>query len=120
MLVCVITLALPFALLWGTRKISYIISKDKLYFFNSQVSCSRKENRKKLRRDRTNGSVCYSDIKDFHYFGIELEGHPIKKFIVPPRFVIIGDDFEVVIYANKSLVEKLKKQIELSVEDRGA
>ena len=53
---------------------------------------------------RTNGSVDYSDIKGFRYFGITLER---RKYIVPPRVVIIGDDFEVEIYASKSLIKEL-------------
>ena len=69
------------------------------------------EKRKKMRRVRTNGSINYSDIKDFRYFSIEFEGHPRKLIIVPPRVVIIGDDFEVEIYAYKSLINKIKELI---------
>ena len=93
----------------GHSKKSYIIGADKLYFFNSQVNCLASEKRKKMRRVRTNGSINYSDIKDFRYFSIELEGHPRKRIIVPPRVVIIEDDFEVEIYAYKSLINKIKE-----------
>ena len=62
-----------------------------------------------MRRFRTNGSIDYSDITDFHYLGIEFEGQPRKKYIVPPRVVIIGDDFEVEIYAYKSLIKRIKE-----------
>ena len=79
-----------------------------LYFFHSQVTCLANEKRKKLRRVRTNGSVEYSDMKDFRYIGIEFEGYR-KQTIVPPRVVIIGDDFEVEIYAYKSLIRRIKE-----------
>ena len=108
-LLIIVWMALPVALLLGTRKISCIIGADKLYFFNSQVNCLASEKRKKMCRVRTNGSINYSDIKDFRYFSIELEGHPRKRFIVPPRVVIIGDDFEVEIYAYKSLIKRIKE-----------
>ena len=110
-LLIIVWMALPVALLLGARKTSCIIGADKLYFFNSQVNCLASEKRKKMRRVRTNGSINYSDIKDFRYFSIELEGHPRKRFIVPPRVVIIGDDFEVEIYAYKSLINKIKELI---------
>ena len=102
-LLCILLLALPVALLLSSRKPSYIISEDKLYFFDSQVSCLQSEKREEP-SVRTNGSVDYSDIKGFRYFGITLER---RKYIVPPRVVIIGDDFEVEIQANKSLIKEL-------------
>ena len=108
-LLIIVWMALPVALLLGFRKISYIMGTDKLYFFNSQVNCLANEKRKKMSRVRTNGSIDYSDITDFHYLGIEFEGHPRKKYIVPPRVVIIGDDFEVEIYAYKSLIKRIKE-----------
>ena len=108
-LLIIVWMALPIALLLGSRKTSYIMGTDKLYFFNSQVNCLASEKRKKMRRVRTNGSIDYSDIKDFHYLGIEFEGHPRKKYIVPPRVVIIGDDFEVEIYAYKNLIKRIKE-----------
>ena len=84
----------------------------KLYFFNSQVNGHANGKRKKLRHVRTNGSIDYSDIKDFRYIGIDLEGRLLRSpVIVPPRVVIIGDDFEVEIYAYKSLINKIKKLI---------
>ena len=110
-LLIIVWMALPVALLFGARKTSCIIGADKLYFFNSQVNCLASEKRKKMCRVRTNGSIDYSDIKDFRYFSIELEGHPRKRIIVPPRVVIIGDDFEVEIYAYKSLINKIKELI---------
>ena len=110
-LLIIVWMALPVALLFGARKTSCIIGADKLYFFNSQVNCLASEKRKKMRRVRTNGSIKYSDIKDFRYFSIELEGYPRKRIIVPPRVVIIGDDFEVEIYAYKSLINKIKELI---------
>ncbi len=75
-LLIIVWMALPVALLLGFRKISYIMGTDKLYFFNSQVNCLASEKCKKMRCVRTNGSINYSDIKDFRYFGIELEGYP--------------------------------------------
>ena len=108
-LLFMIFLATPVALLWGSRKTSYVIGNDKLYFFNAQVTCLANENRKKLRRVRTNGSVCYADIKDLRYIGIEFEGYPRKRTIVPPRVVITGDDFEVEIYAYEGLINKIKE-----------
>ena len=108
-LLIIVWMALPVSLLLGSRKTSYIMGEDKLYFFNSQVNCLASEKRKKMRRVRTNGSINYSDIKDFRYFSIELEGHPRKRFIVPPRVVIIGDDFEVEICAYKSLIKRIKE-----------
>ena len=110
-LLIIVWMALPVALLFGARKTSCIIGADKLYFFNSQVNYIVSEKRKKMRRVRTNGSIKYSDIKDFRYFSIELEGYPRKRIIVPPRVVIIGDDFEVEIYAYKSLINKIKELI---------
>ncbi len=110
-LVLVILFALPVAMLLSFREISYIMGKDKLYFFNSQVIRLKNENRKKESRVRTNGSVCYSDIKDFRYLGIESYGYPRKRIITPPRVVIIGDDFEVEIYAYKNLIKRIKEII---------
>lgn len=103
----VVWLALPVAMMISFRETSYIMCEDKLYFFHSQVTCLANEKRKKLRRVRTNGSVEYSDMKDFRYIGIEFEGYR-KQTIVPPRVVIIGDDFEVEIYAYKSLIKRIK------------
>lgn len=108
-LLIIVWMALPVALLLGSRKTSYIMGTDKLYFFNSQVNCLANEKRKKKRSVRTNGSVCYSDIKDFRYLEIEFEGHPRKKYITPPKVVIIGDDFEVEIYAYKNLIKRIKE-----------
>ena len=102
-LMCILHLALPVALLLSSRKPSYIIGEDKLYFFDSEVSWLQSEKREEP-SVRTNGSVDYSDIKGFRYFGITLER---RKYIVPPRVVIIGDDFEVEIQANKSLIKEL-------------
>ena len=108
-LLIIVWMALPIALLLGSRKTSYIMGTDKLYFFNSQVNCLANEKRKKMRCVRTSGSVDYSDITDFRYIGIEFEGHPRKKYITPPRVVIIGDDFEVEIYAYKNLIKRIKE-----------
>ena len=108
-LLIIVWMALPVALLLGFRKTSYIMGTDKLYFFNSQVNYLANEKRKKMLSVMTNGSVCYSDIKDFRYLEIEFEGHPRKKYITPPRVVIIGDDFEVEIYAYKNLIKRIKE-----------
>ena len=108
-LLVIVWMALPVALLLGSRKASYILGNDKLYFFNSKVSCLKNENRKKLRGVRTCGSISYSDIKDFRYIGVEFEGHPRKNTIIPPRVVVIGDDFEVEIYAYKNLIKRIKE-----------
>ena len=109
-LLIIVWMALPVALLLGFRKISYIMGKDKLYFFSSQVTYFKNQNRKKMRRVRTNGSVDYSDINDFRYVGVEFEGYyPRNRRIAPPRVVIIGDDFEVEIYAYKNLIKRIKK-----------
>ena len=70
----------------------------------------RNENRKKSRCVRTNGSIEYSDIKDFRYIVAKFEGYyPSNRSIAPPRVVIIGDDFEVEIYAYKSLIKRIKE-----------
>ena len=107
-LIFVVLLAVPAAMLLSFRETSYILAKDRLYFFSSQVTYLRKENRKKSRCVRTNGSIAYSDIKDFRYIGIEFEGYyPRNRRIAPPRVVIIGDDFEVEIYAYKSLIKRI-------------
>ena len=88
------------------------MGKDKLYFFSSQVTYFKNQNRKKMRRVRTNGSVDYSDINDFRYVGVKFEGcYPSNRTIAPPRVVIIGDDFEVEIFAYKSLINKIKELI---------
>ena len=108
-LLVIVWMALPVALLLGSRKASYILGNDKLHFFNSKVSCLKNENRKKLCGVRTCGSISYSDIKDFRYIGVEFEGHPRKKYIIPPRVVMIGDDFEVEIYAYKNLIKRIKE-----------
>lgn len=109
-LVLVILLALPIALLLSFRETSYILAEDRLYFFSSQVIYLRNENRKKSRCVRTNGSIEYSDIKDFQYIGAKFEGYyPSNRSIAPPRVVIIGDDFEVEIYAYKSLIKRIKE-----------
>ena len=107
-LIIVILFAFPVALLVSFREISYIISEDKLYFFSSQVTRLRSEKCKKDSNVRTNGSVDYSDIKGFRYLGIESYGYPRKRIITPPRVVIIGDDFEVEIYAYKNLIKGIK------------
>ena len=92
------------------RETSYIIGEDKLYFFNSRVTRLKNENRKKESRLRTNGSIDYSDIKDFRYVGVEFEGYYSRyRRIVPPRVVIIGDDFEVEIYAYKKLINIIEE-----------
>ena len=109
-LIFVVSLALPIAMMISSRETSYIMGSDKLYFFNSQVNCLPNEKRKKMRRVRTNGSVDYSDIEDFRYVGVEFEGHyPRNRIIVPPRVVIIGDDFEVEIYAYRNLIKRIKE-----------
>ena len=109
-LIFVVLLALPIAVMISFREISYIMCKDKLYFFSSQVTYFKNQNRKKMRRVRTNGSIDYSDIKDFRYVGVEFEGyHPRYRRIVPPRVVIIGGDFEVEIYAYKNLIKRIKE-----------
>ena len=108
-LIFVVLLALPIALMISFRETSYIMGKDKLYFFSSQVTYFKNQNRKKMRRVRTNGSVDYSDINDFRYVGVEFEGYyPRYSRIAPPRVVIIGDDFEVEIYAYKRLIKRIK------------
>lgn len=109
-LIIVILLAVPVALLFSFRETSYIMGEDKLYFFNSQVTRLKNENRKKESRLKTNGSIDYSDIKDFRHIGVEFEGYyPSNRRIAPPRVVIIGDDFEVEIYAYKNLIKRIKK-----------
>ena len=109
-LIFVVLLALPIAIMISFRETSYIMGKDKLYFFSSQVTYFKNQNRKKMRRVRTNGSVDYSDINDFRYVGVEFEGcYPSNRRIAPPRVVIIGDDFEVEIYASKNLIKRIKK-----------
>lgn len=111
-LIFVVLLALPIAMMISFRETSYIIAKDRLYFFTSQVTYLKNENRKKSRCVRTNGSIEYSDIKDFRYIGVKVEGYyPRYRRIAPPRVVIIGDDFEVEIYAYKSLINKIKELI---------
>lgn len=111
-LLIVVWMALPVALLIACRKTSYIIGEDKLYFFNSQINFLANEKRKEMRRVRTNGSVNYSDITEFRYLGIKFEmEYARRKYIVPPRVVIVGDDFEVEIYAYKGLINKLQKII---------
>ena len=109
-LIFVVLLALPIAIMISFRETSYIMGKDKLYFFSSQVTYFKNQNRKKMRRVRTNGSVDYSDINDFRYVGVEFEGYyPSNKRIAPPRVVIIGDDFEIEIYAYKKLINRIKE-----------
>ena len=109
-LIFVVLLALPIALMISFRETSYIMGKDKLYFFSSQVTYFKNQNRKKMRRVRTNGSVDYSDINDFRYVGVEFEWYyPRYSRIAPPRVVIIGDDFEVEIYAYKNLIKRIKE-----------
>lgn len=109
-LIFVVLLALPIAMMISFREVSYIIAKDRLYFFSSQVTYFRNENRKKPRYVRTNGSIEYSDIKDFRYIGVEFEGYyPRNRRIAPPRVVVIGDDFEVEIYAYKSLIKRINE-----------
>ena len=109
-LIFVVLLALPIAMMISFRETSYIIAKDRLYFFTSQVTYLKNENRKKSRCVRTNGSIEYSDIKDFRYIGAKFEGYyPSNRSIAPPRVVIIGDDFEVEIYAYKSLIKRIKE-----------
>ena len=107
-LVLIILLALPGALLLSFRETSYILCDDRLYFFNSLVIRLKNEKRKKESRTRTNGCVCYSDIKGFRYLSIESYGYPRTRIITPPRVVIIGDDFEVEIYAYKRLIKRIK------------
>ena len=93
-LIFVVLLALPIAMMISFRETSYIMGEDKLYFFSSQVTYLKNQNRKKMRRVSTNGSVDYSDIKDYRYVGVEFEGYyPNNKRIAPPKVVIIGDDF---------------------------
>lgn len=104
----IVWMAVPAALLLGTRKVSYIIGDDKLYFFNAKVKCFQNVSHKN-KCVRTNGSICYSDINDFRYSGIEFEGHPRKKYITPPRVVLIGNGFEVEIYAYKSLINRIRE-----------
>ena len=109
-LIFVVLLALPIAMMISFRETSYIMGEDKLYFFNSQVTYLKNENRKKSRCVRTNGSIEYSDMKDFRYIGVKFEGYyPKNRRIAPPRVVIIGDDFEVEIYAYKSLIKRVKE-----------
>ena len=109
-LIFVVLLALPIAVMISFRETSYIMGEDKVYFFSSQVTYFKNQNRKKMRRVRTNGSVDYSDIKDFRYVGVEFEGYyPSNRRIAPPRVVIIGDDFEVGIYAYKNLIKRIKE-----------
>ncbi len=111
-LILVVLLAVPIAMLLSFSETSYIIGKDKLYFFSSQVIYLRSENRKKARCVRTSGSIEYFDIKDFRYIDVKFEGYyPRNKRIAPPRVVIIGDDFEIEIYAYKSLIDKIKEMI---------
>ena len=111
-LIFVVLLALPIAMMISFRETSYIMSKEKLHFFSSQVTYLKNENRKKSRCVRTNGSIEYSDIKDFRYIGVIFEGYyPSNRRIAPPRVVIIGDDFEVEIYAYKRLINKIKELI---------
>jgi hypothetical protein len=104
----VVLLALPIAMMISFVETSYIMGEDKLYFFNSQVTYLKNENRKKSRCVRTNGSIEYSDMKDFRYIGVKFEGLH-NRLIAPPRVVIIGDDFEVEIYAYKSLIKRVKE-----------
>ena len=104
----VVLLALPVTLLLSFRETSYILGEDGLYFFNSQVIRLKNEKSKKESCIRTNGSICYADIKDFHYFGFESYGYPRKRIITLPRVVIIGDDFEVEVFAYKSLINRIK------------
>ena len=109
-LIFVVLLALPIAMMISFRETSYIMGKDKLYFFSSQVTCFKNQNRKNMRGVATNGSVDYSDINDFRYVGVEFEWYYPKNIrITPPRVVIIGDDFEVEIYAYKNLIKRIKK-----------
>ena len=109
-LIFVVLLALPIAMMISFRETSYIMGKDKLYFFSSQVTYFKNQNRKKMRRVRTNGSVDYSDIYDFRYVGVEFKGcYPGNRTIVPPRVVVVGEDFEVEIYAYKNLIKRIKK-----------
>ena len=109
-LIFVVLLALPIAMMISFRETSYIITKDRLYFFGSQVLYLKNEDRKKSRSVRTNGSIEYSDIKEFRYIGVKFEGYyPSNKRIAPPRVVIIGDDFEVEIYAYKNLINRIKE-----------
>ena len=109
-LIFVVLLAVPIVMLLSFREMSYIIAKDRLYFFSSQVTYLKNENRKKPRCVRTNGSIEYSDIKDFRYIGVKFEGYySINRRIAPPRIVIIGDDFEVEIYAYKNLIKRIKE-----------
>ena len=109
-LIMIILLALPVALLLNSRKTSYIIGKEKLYFFDAQVKRPKNKNRKRERYVWTSGSVDYSDIKDFRYLNLKIDRYPRKpKYIMPPRVVVIGDDLEVEIYAFKSLIKRIKE-----------
>ena len=109
-LIFVVLLALPIAMMISFRETSYIMGKDKLYFFSSQVTYFKNQNRKKMRRVRTNGSVDYRDINDFRYVGVKFEGgYPGNRKIVPPRVVVVGEDFEVEIYAYKNLIKRIKE-----------
>lgn len=108
-LIFVVLLALPIAMMISFREISYIMAEKKLYFFSSQVKYFKNQDRKKSRSVRTNGSIDYSDIKDFRSVGVEFEGYYRKKRIAPPRVVIIGDDFEVEVYAYKNLMKRIKE-----------
>ncbi len=123
LLIFLIWLAIPISLLFNIRKVSYIIAEDKLYFFDSQVKRLNGENRKKDTYVRTSGSVDYSDIKDLYYLAVEIKGFPQKHYgqmrtITPPRVVIIGNDFEVEIYANKNLIKKIKQLYPFLVDEK--
>ena len=109
-LIVVVLLALPCAMQVCFRKISYVLGEERLYFFDAQIKRPKNENRKKASCVRSNGSVEYGDIKEFRYLRTEIDHLPKRtRYIKPSRVVIIGDDFEVEIFAHKSLINQIKE-----------
>lgn len=99
-----VTLLLPL-LLW--KKVLCILADDRLYFFKAEV-IELYSNSIRKKRTYCDGSVCYSEIRNFEYIA-PVRSSIFSKPTQPSQVVFYGAEFQLTIQrASKGLIKKVK------------
>ncbi len=111
-------LALPVAILLLYSEVSCIFTEDRLYFFRAELRLIRK----RTKVFRTSGWLERGDVREMryipaHFGGMHWNGRlRIASWFCPPQVTLVGEEFEVTVYAFRSLIKMIGRWQEEAAE----
>ncbi len=107
-LICVLTCAIPFALVLGSRRAVFVLGEDAFYFFGAEVERHKGPTRKSKSTATASGSFLYTDVVKTEYKRASYNWW--TEMLTPPCVTLHGADFSVTVAARRWLMAEIEQR----------